>query len=214
MNKKDKQRLVGIIQERIKKEKIEPYWLSKKSKITYKGITNILDGTTKNPGVITLERILDAINKHPEENLKQKIQEPKSVYSDIIGVPYYNVDFASGYESFFKNSLANYDFKIDYEPYNDADFWVNNIGNSMSPKIESGDLVALKEKKDITQIIYGEIYAIVLPEMRTIKYIRKSEKENHVKFVPENLQDFDSQDMPIELIEKFFLVLGSIKKFF
>jgi len=28
------------------------------------------------------------------------------------------------------------------------------------------------------------------------------------------LVDYDAQDMPLELIDKFFIVLGSIKKFF
>jgi phage repressor protein C with HTH and peptisase S24 domain len=114
----------------------------------------------------------------------------------------------------FNSEEYKADFFIDYKPYNKADLWVNNIGNSMSPVIENGDLLALQIKTDIQQIIYGEIYAIVMPEMRTIKYLRKSKLEGHVQFVPENLEDYDAQDMPIELIEKFFIVLGSIKKFF
>jgi hypothetical protein len=50
--------------------------------------------------------------------------------------------------------------------------------------------------------------------MKTIKYLRKSKLKGHVQFVPENLEDCDAQDIPVELIEKFFIVLGSIKKFF
>jgi phage repressor protein C with HTH and peptisase S24 domain len=46
------------------------------------------------------------------------------------------------------SETAKKDFFIDYEPYNDADFWVNNIGNSMSPEIENDDIIALKEIKD------------------------------------------------------------------
>ena len=130
------------------------------------------------------------------------------------GVPYFNVDFSSGFDYFENSQVNSASFYIDYEPYNNADFWVNNTGNSMSPKIESGDIVALKKMSDLRQMIYGEIYAVVMPEMRTIKYIRKSEKDGCLRFVPENIEDFDEQDMPIELIQSFFLVLGAIKKFF
>lgn len=213
MKQLTKDEAIKIIQKQCSENEITAYQIAKNTDLSIRGVQKILDGKSKNPRDYTLEMIFEYIQSHLEDN---KVIEPKAVYSksETGGVPYYNVDFAAGYESFLNSSLANYDFKIDYEPYNDADFWVNNIGNSMAPKIESGDIVALKEKKDINQIIYGEIYAVVLPEMRTIKYIRKSEKENHVKFVPENIKDFDEQDMPIELIDKFFLVLGSIKKFF
>jgi len=213
MSELNKDDIIGIIQKQCRDHEITAYQIGKNTKLSILAVQNILDGKSKNPRDYTLEMIVNYIEDYLLDN---KVKEPKAVYSDLKsdGVPYYNVDFAAGYEYFVSSDVNNYDFKIDYEPYNHADFWVNNIGNSMAPKIESGDIVALKLKTDINQIIFGEIYAIVLPEMRTIKYIRKSDREGHVKFVPENTRDFDEQDMPIELIEKFFLVLGSIKKFF
>lgn len=213
MRELTKDDIIKVIQKQAKDNGITAYQISKNTDLSIRGVQKILDGASKNPRDYTLEMIVNYIEQHLLDN---KVKEPKAVYSkqETGGVPYYNVDFAAGYEHFVSSDVNNYDFKIDYEPYNHADFWVNNIGNSMAPKIESGDIVALKLKTDINQIIYGEIYAVVLPEMRTIKYIRKSEKEGHVKFVPENTRDFDEQDMPVELIQKFFLVLGSIKKFF
>jgi hypothetical protein len=50
--------------------------------------------------------------------------------------------------------------------------------------------------------------------MKTIKYLPKSKLEGYVQFVPENLEDYDAQDIPVELIEEFFIILGFIKKFF
>jgi hypothetical protein len=47
-----------------------------------------------------------------------------------------------------------------------------------------------------------------------VKYIRKSEDPDCILFVPENLNDYDQQNMPLTLIDKIFIVLGSIKKFF
>lgn len=208
----NKNEAIRIVQKQCRENDITAYQIAKNTDLSIRGIQKILDGNSKNPRDYTLQMIINYI----EDYLLNKTKEPEAIYDTVNkkGVPYYNVDFASGFDHFINSEVDKQDFTIDYQPYNDADFWVNNIGNSMSPKIENGDLVALKLKTDLKQIIYGEVYAMVLSEMRTIKYIRKSDKEGCVKLVPENTRDFDEQDMPLELIEKFFLVLGSIKKFF
>jgi len=215
ITKKEK---VYLILKEAEKHNITAYEFGSKTKISIFAAEQLLKGRTKNPSNKTLSEMLTYIENRI---VGTKLEEPKAEYNTKLpkanfskGVPFYNVDFSSGYEYFSNNQNVRPDFYIDYEPYNNADFWVNNIGNSMSPKIESGDIVALKKKTDLAQIIYGEIYAIVMPEMRTIKYIRKSNKDGYIRFVPENKLDFDEQDMPISLIQNFFLVLGSIKKFF
>jgi len=207
---------IEIIKKKCEELEITPYKINKDTGLSSKGVQKILDGITKKPRVETLDTILSYLEKSV---LSSELKEDHEPYLTPLktknkGVPYYNVDFTSGFDMLINSDQQKEDFFIDYQPYNDADFWVNNIGNSMSPKIENGDLLALKLKTDIQQIIYGEIYAIVMPEMRTIKYLRKSKLEGHIEFVPENLVDYDAQDMPIELIDKFFIVLGSIKKFF
>jgi len=205
-----------IIKERCEELEITPYKINKDTGLSAKGVQKILYGVTKKPRTETVDTILSYLENYV---LGSKVNEDNITHLTPLktknkGVPYYNVDFTSGFNMLFNSEEYKADFFIDYEPYNKADLWVNNIGNSMSPVIENGDLLALQIKTDIQQIIYGEIYAIVMTEMRTIKYLRKSKLEGHVQFVPENLEDYDAQDMPIELIEKFFIVLGSIKKFF
>lgn len=49
-----------------------------------------------------------------------------------------------------------------------ADFWCNVTGHSMEPKINHGDIIALR-KCALADIQYGEIYAVVLDTIRTIK---------------------------------------------
>jgi len=207
---------VNFIKVKCAEMDITAYKINKATGISALGIQNILDGKTKKPRRETLDSILSYIENLVLGSELSEVNEPYDtpLKTKNKGVPYYNVDFTSGFDMLINSDQQKADFFIDYQPYNDADFWVNNIGNSMSPKIENGDLLALKLKTDIQQIIYGEIYAIVMPEMRTIKYLRKSKLEGHIEFVPENLVDYDAQDMPIELIDKFFIVLGSIKKFF
>jgi phage repressor protein C with HTH and peptisase S24 domain len=216
MRNLDIKEAVNFIKEKCAEMDITAYKINKSTGVSALGIQNILDGKTKKPRTETVDTILSYLENYV---LGSQLNEVHEHYLSPLktknkGVPYYNVDFTSGFDMLFNSEEYKADFFIDYKPYNKADLWVNNIGNSMSPVIENGDLLALQIKTDIQQIIYGEIYAIVMPEMRTIKYLRKSKVEGHVQFVPENLEDYDAQDMPIELIEKFFIVLGSIKKFF
>jgi len=207
---------VDFVKEKCIEMDITAYKVNKATGISALGVQNILDGKTKKPRRETLDTILSYLENSV---LGSQLNEDQAPYLAPLktknkGVPYYNVDFTSGFDMLLNSDQHKADFYIDYEPYNKADLWVNNIGNSMSPVIENGDILALQIKTDIQQIIYGEIYAIVMPEMRTIKYLRKSKLEGHIEFVPENLVDYDAQDMPLELIDKFFIVLGSIKKFF
>ena len=82
----------------------------------------------------------------------------------------------------------------------------------MEPKINHGDIIALRECS-INDIQYGEIYAVVLDTIRTIKILRRGSSSNVLRYVPIN-QDFDEQEFPISRIIRVFEVLGSIARFF
>lgn len=228
----NKEEVIDLIKKICESKGITAYEISKRTELSAVGIQKIFNGETKNPNKKTLVKILTFLQNWslyeppmPEIEQALRIEDEESQYKNAEqnltpitskkkGVPYFNVDFSSGYDLFTNNQTTTPDFFIDYEPYNHADLWINNIGNSMSPKIDNGDIVALQKKSDINQMLYGEIYAIVFPEIRTIKYIRKSKKNDHILLVPHDLVNYDEQDMPKNLIKSFFLVLGSIKKFF
>lgn len=218
MSELKKEEKVDLIIKEAEKHDITAYEFGTNTEISIFAAERLLKRLTKKPSQKTLNEMLNYIEgkivgSKIEAN-EPEISYPKKAKKYSNGVPFFNVDFSSGYDTFYNSQVPNPDFYIDYPPYNHADFWVCNVGNSMSPKIENGDIVALQQKTDLQQMIYGEIYALVLPEMRTIKYIRKSKVDGHIRFVPENMENYDPQDMPLELIQKFFLVLGSIKKFF
>ena len=103
------------------------------------------------------------------------------------GRPYYNVDFPGGFEEVFNDHNITPTSYINIPEYNRDNYvWVNLTGHSMHPVIQSGDKICICEIKDITSIIYGEIYAIVTEEMRTVKYVTRSELKDHIRLVPEN----------------------------
>ena len=83
----------------------------------------------------------------------------------------------------------------------------------MEPKINHGDVIALKNCT-LNDVQYGEIYAVVLDTIRTVKILRKSQDPAKLRFVPINTNDFDEQEFEKKRIVKLYEVLGSISKFF
>ena len=133
-------------------------------------------------------------------------------YDVRVGVPYYNVDFAMGYDMLTNDQTVNPDYMIDFEPYNKCQAWFNATGNSMYPTIASGDKIAIKEVRDPKScLISGEIYAIVTTnELRTIKRVR--DDGDTITLIPDN-KDYPEQTISKDLILKVFKVMGSVKMF-
>lgn len=133
-------------------------------------------------------------------------------YDPSVGVPYYDVDFTAGFDAIFNNQTLLPAHNIVFKPFEEAQLWCNVTGDSMADKINSGDIIALKEIS-VESILYGEIYAIVLDDVRTIKVLRKSSDPNKLRFVPIN-KEYDEQEFEKYRIQRVYAVLGSIRKFF
>ena len=146
--------------------------------------------------------------------LKNDCQSEISINYQGKGVPYYDVDFIGGFDMVFNDQTQNPTCHINFPQYNSADFWVNVTGHSMEPEISHGDMIAIKELQDWnTHILFGEMYATITTENRTIKYVRRSKQsEDFLRLIPVNLENFDEQDIPKSIIIKVFKVLGAAKK--
>lgn len=147
------------------------------------------------------------------EIFKELVDAPMVSYSDKLGVPYYDVDFIGGFNSIFNNQVAIPEYNIVYPPFKDADVWCNVKGDSMNPRINEGDIIALKEVQ-FNDIVYGEIYALVLSnDLRTIKIVKRGSDKLKLKLTPINPY-YNDIEIDIRTIIKVFLVMGSIRKFF
>lgn len=138
---------------------------------------------------------------------------PKVSYNPVIGKPYYDVDFLGGFNEIVNSQVTIPTNNIVIQGFEKADFWCNVTGHSMEPKINHGDIIAL-HKCTLEDIQYGEIYAVVLDTLRTIKILRRSSDPKKLRFVPINTTDYDEQEYPVERIMNVFEVIGSISKFF
>ena len=135
------------------------------------------------------------------------------VYNPNIGIPYYDVDFYGGFSEVYDDQTVNPTCNVVIPGFKRASVWCNVTGHSMEPKINHGDIIALRECT-IQDVQFGEIYAVVLDSIRTIKIIRRGSSPDTLLYVPINQPDYQEQEFPIDRIIRIFEVIGSISKFF
>lgn len=157
------------------------------------------------------QRIIQEETNNNSVVSEQDNEEVKPIQNLRKGKPYYNVDFRLGFDILENDQTRLPDYLIDFPPYNDCDCWVNAHGDSMSPTISSGDIVALKRIPDFRYLINGEIYAIVTTNgLRTIKRIR--DDGDTFTLVADN-PTVGTQSIPKHIVTHVFHVRGSIKMF-
>lgn len=138
---------------------------------------------------------------------------PTTSMNPGIGTPYYDVDFIGGFDEVFNSQVNIPATNIVIRGFEKASLWCNVTGHSMEPKINNGDIIALHQCT-LNDIQYGEIYAVVLDTIRTIKILRRSPNPDKLRFIPINTNDYDEQEFDKSRIINVFEVIGSISKFF
>ena len=142
------------------------------------------------------------------------IREKAHISSDPnVGTPYYDVDFMGGFSEIFNSQTAVPACNIVVPGFEKASVWCNVTGHSMEPKINHGDIIALHECT-IQDVQFGEVYAVVLDNFRTIKILRRGSTPDRLLYVPINQPDYQEQEFDIARIVRIFEVIGSISKFF
>lgn len=187
---------------------------------------------TQMKGAIPERHLKNIITKYPQLNIAWlmagegsmlKSEQPEIADQDSLinygrkGTPYYNVDFIGGFDLVVNDQTTIPDYYIDYPPYNKPDvIWCNVTGHSMEPEIHHGDTMAIKKlnETNINYLPFGEVYAIVTDDYRTVKRISKADKEGFIKLVPSNKSpEYTPQDIPLTMIRAIYQVLVSVKRF-
>ena len=138
---------------------------------------------------------------------------PTTSMNPSVGTPYYDVDFIGGFDEVFNSQVNIPATNIVIRGFEKASLWCNVTGHSMEPKINHGDIIALRQCT-LNDIQYGEVYAVVLDTIRTIKILRRSPDPSKLRFIPINTEDYDEQEFDKSRIMNVFEVIGSISKFF
>lgn len=130
------------------------------------------------------------------------------------GTPYYDVDFAGGWNSDEIFSLGNPSFYIQSPDFRRAEFATNLVGNSVSKVIPSGAIIGLRQIEDWkTYFPTNELYGIITKnEMRTVKRVkRKKGDPNTLVLIPDPLEvhsGYEPEELPIDFVSKMFQVVA------
>ena len=196
------------------------------------GMSNASFGKSlKNGGAIGTDKLENILSVYPElspswlltgegEMLRSSFGEGSEskvcqqvTLDPTVGTPFYDVDFFGSFTEIFNDQTVAPACYIIVPGFEKATVWCNVTGHSMEPKISHGDIIALHECT-IDDIQYGEIYAVVLDTIRTIKIIRRGSSPDTLLYVPINKPAYEDQEFPTSRILKVFEVVGSISKFF
>ena len=133
------------------------------------------------------------------------------------GVPFYNKPIANAATNCQVDvSDEKPDFRIDFRPFNDCAFYRPVFGDSMQPKLRSGDIVACKKIENREVILFGETFFCLIrsgdENIETLRIIRKHEDPKKVILKPLNT-NFDDSVVNIEDIVELYVVIGSIVRF-
>lgn len=171
-------------------------------------IENILSVYTD----LSSEWLLTGKGNMLKEEKTEDVSAPVVSYDLKMGQPYYDVDFFGGFSEIYNSQVSLPDRNIIVPGFDRAHLWCNVTGHSMEPQISHGDIIALRPCT-IADIQFGEIYAVVLDTIRTIKILRKGSSKDFLRYVPIN-PNFDEQEFAVSRIINVFEVIGSISKFF
>lgn len=192
--------------------------MAKASLVSRTTLLSIMGEQQSAPGYETLRRIIDMPS--PRINIDWLLTgrgemvlsgEEDAGDENKTGVPFYDVDFALGYEEM---AMANetVDRYLNVPGFEKVTAWCRAEGRSMAPEINNGDLIALLSVDDSSSILYGEVYGIITSTgLRTVKRIRRSNTPGHIRLIPTN-KEYDEQDIDCSQIIKLYRVLGAIKK--
>ena len=141
----------------------------------------------------------------------------KEVIESNKGIPYFDVDFLGGFDEMENDQTIYPSYYIELPPYNKKGVMcLNLVGDSMSPRINSGDKIFIQQVNHIDDIIFGEIYAIVtMSGLRTVKWVTRSPEPDMVRLIPENKDPRygDYQDIRKSGIRRIFKASGAVRNF-
>jgi phage repressor protein C with HTH and peptisase S24 domain len=136
----------------------------------------------------------------------------KEISNLAIGTPFYDIDFALGFNDMYNDEPNVPSRYISVPGYEKADFWCRTSGDSMKPFISNGDIIALKEIQDWQSFLpMNEVYAIMTANgLRTVKVVRRGHDDTHISLHAYN-GEYDDQEISKEVVMKVYKVLGVIK---
>ena len=135
------------------------------------------------------------------------------VHGDLVpaprgqGTPVYNIDVTAGNaprERLFADEFIT--GWVNLPKVIDRDCRIVRVsGDSMSPVIQNGDFIAVRELTNTRMIFWGHIYVVLLDDFRLVKYLRRHPDPARVILRSENPAYDDMEVLRTDIRELMFV---------
>jgi hypothetical protein len=144
------------------------------------------------------------------------LTQSKEKLLDVSEIPLYNIDASAGLNKLFADG-GELLGKISIPNAPRCDGAVHVIGDSMSPLLKSGDIIAYRIVNDLQSINFGEVYILQLSNNGdtyiVVKYVKRSDVgSDHIRLVSYN-KEYDPKDVPLSWIQAIARVTFCIRRF-
>ena len=144
------------------------------------------------------------------KSLERKTADKLSVRQ----IPLYDIAATAGFINIYKDERPSVSEYLTIPNLPPVDGAIYARGDSMSPLIESGDIVIFKNVElNPGNILWGNIYIVSYvidgDDYTVLKYVRHSEKAGYIRLESFNTR-YDPQDIPAACVTALALVKASI----
>jgi len=142
------------------------------------------------------------------------VENPYTPYNTTaVGVPLYGDLLATGgIAELFMDTPEVPTQYISVPGFNDCDGAIPVIGNSMAPRINSGDIVLCKKEAQPYLFLYGEIYLVITRSYRTIKYVRRGTSATTIILASHDSASYEPVEIEVSELLHLYRVRGIINK--
>ena len=131
-------------------------------------------------------------------------------------IPFYDVDVTASITESFHDMPEIPQYYIDFPPLSDCTAAFPVYGESMEPDFFAGEVVLVKEIKNVDSMLWGEPYLVITnancDNLRTIKNVYLSDDRKKFILRATNPRFKGDTFVPLEDVLKIFLVKGKINR--
>lgn len=154
---------------------------------------------------------LEKFYAHYEKFLFKNDASYHQIENERIGSPIYDIEATAGDFEFSQNFPELIKGYINIPSFKECIAFLYVRGDSMYPRLQSGDLIGVIPVQDISIIQYGQVYLVVtVDNQRMIKYVRKAKDNKEVILRSEN-QHYDDIELLKDKILKLYMVKGPVR---
>jgi len=158
-------------------------------------------------------------NSTPGSNIPTVINETKTKLpkKQKNKVPFYDLDVTATITGSYLDLGEKPEYYVDLKPFNDCDAYVRVYGDSMYPKYQSGDIIAIKKINNLGYMRWGHVHLVVsdsyYDDLRTLKEVHPCEDDPECIILKSSNPNFKGENkVEKKHIIGLFLVKGKVRQ--